>query len=67
MLAVDLGSRPGAAVQVLSRLLERGILVSTGGGQREVVVLTPALNIEQSMLDAALLQVAESVTQVVRS
>jgi hypothetical protein len=31
-------------------LLERGYLVSTGGGARDVVVLTPPLNIPEPLL-----------------
>jgi 4-aminobutyrate aminotransferase/(S)-3-amino-2-methylpropionate transaminase len=50
MIGIDLGPRPGAASQAMLRLLERGYLVSTGGGGREVVVLTPPLNIAESLL-----------------
>ena len=34
----------------LRRLLGQGYLVSTGGGQREVLVLTPALTIDEGVL-----------------
>lgn len=50
MIGVDLGPRPGAASQVMRALLEQGYLVSTGGGGREVVVLTPALRIAEAQL-----------------
>jgi 4-aminobutyrate aminotransferase/(S)-3-amino-2-methylpropionate transaminase len=50
MLAVDLGGRAGAAVALSRTLLEQGYLVSTGGGQREVLVLTPALTIREELL-----------------
>jgi 4-aminobutyrate aminotransferase/(S)-3-amino-2-methylpropionate transaminase len=51
MLGIDLGPRPGAATRAMRRLLEAGYIVSTGGGEREVVVLTPALTIAESQLD----------------
>jgi 4-aminobutyrate aminotransferase-like enzyme len=50
MLGIDFGKRPGAASVVQRALLEQGYIVSTGGGAREVVVLTPALDIEESLL-----------------
>ncbi|HEY0467260.1 MAG TPA: aminotransferase class III-fold pyridoxal phosphate-dependent enzyme, partial [Polyangiaceae bacterium] len=51
MIAIDLGDRPGRATQLAMRLLERGYITSTGGGRREVLVLTPPLTIAQSLLD----------------
>jgi 4-aminobutyrate aminotransferase/(S)-3-amino-2-methylpropionate transaminase len=50
MLGIDLGGA-SAAVRVQQTLLERGYLVSTGGGQREALVLTPALNIDAGLLE----------------
>jgi 4-aminobutyrate aminotransferase/(S)-3-amino-2-methylpropionate transaminase len=49
MIGIDLGLG-GAAARVARRLLERGYLVSTGGGARDVVVLTPPLNISERLL-----------------
>ena len=43
MIAIDLGDRPGRATQLAVRLLERGYITSTGGGRREILVLTPPL------------------------
>ncbi len=51
MLAVDLGDRPARASQLAARLLERGYITSTGGGRREVLVLTPPLTLAESLLD----------------
>jgi 4-aminobutyrate aminotransferase-like enzyme len=51
MVGIDLGARPGAATRAQRRLLEAGYVVSSGGGGREVVVLTPALTIAQAQLD----------------
>jgi 4-aminobutyrate aminotransferase/(S)-3-amino-2-methylpropionate transaminase len=64
MLALDLGKQAGAAVEVLRRSLDRGVLVSTGGGQREVVVLTPALTIDKDVLSFALGELADCVREV---
>lgn len=46
MIGIDLGSRSGLAVVVMRRLLERGYIVSTGGGSRDVVILTPPIVID---------------------
>jgi 4-aminobutyrate aminotransferase-like enzyme len=50
MIAIDLGDRPGRATQLAVRLLERGYITSTGGGRREVLVLTPPLTIAEPLL-----------------
>ncbi len=50
MTGVDLGEGPGAAVAVMRKLLERGWIVSTGGGRREVLVMTPPLLIAEELL-----------------
>jgi len=52
MIGIELGGGPGAAVALARRLLERGYLVSTGGGAREVLVLTPPLTIDEALLEA---------------
>jgi 4-aminobutyrate aminotransferase/(S)-3-amino-2-methylpropionate transaminase len=51
MVGIDLGARPGAGSALQAKLLERGYITSTGGGQREVLVLTPPLVIDESLLD----------------
>jgi len=50
MIAIDLGDRPGRASQLAVRMLEHGYITSTGGGRREVLVLTPSLTIAESLL-----------------
>ena len=50
MIAIDLGDRPGRATQLAVRLLERGYITSTGGGRREILVLTPPLTLAESLL-----------------
>jgi 4-aminobutyrate aminotransferase/(S)-3-amino-2-methylpropionate transaminase len=50
MLGIDLGNQPGSASAVQRQLLERGWITSTGGGQREVLVLTPPLNVAEQLL-----------------
>ena len=51
MVAIDLGDRPGRASELARRMLERGYITSTGGGRREILVLTPPLTIGESLLD----------------
>jgi 4-aminobutyrate aminotransferase / (S)-3-amino-2-methylpropionate transaminase / 5-aminovalerate transaminase len=50
MIAIDLGDRPGLASELARRMLERGYITSTGGGRREILVLTPPLTIGESLL-----------------
>ncbi|HEY5959359.1 MAG TPA: aminotransferase class III-fold pyridoxal phosphate-dependent enzyme [Polyangiaceae bacterium] len=45
MIGIDLGTS-GLAVLAMRRLLERGYIVSTGGGARDVIVLTPPIVID---------------------
>jgi acetylornithine/succinyldiaminopimelate/putrescine aminotransferase len=63
MLGVDFGQRPGAAVAAVRSLLERGFLATTGGGKREVLVLTPPLTIAEPLLGAATEAIAEAVRE----
>ena len=51
MIGIDLGQREGAATELARELLERGYIVSTGGGQRGTLVLTPPLTIAESLLE----------------
>jgi 4-aminobutyrate aminotransferase/(S)-3-amino-2-methylpropionate transaminase len=62
MIGIDLGDRPGKASQLMRRLLQVGYITSTGGGQREVLVLTPALNIDESVLLGAVPVIAEQIS-----
>jgi len=61
MVGIDLGERPGIAARAMRRLLERGYITSTGGGQREVLVLTPPLNIAEDVLLASASVLAEQI------
>jgi 4-aminobutyrate aminotransferase/(S)-3-amino-2-methylpropionate transaminase len=58
MIGVDLGGGPGSASIAAQRLLERGYIASTGGGGREVLVLTPPLNISEPLLLGAISELA---------
>jgi 4-aminobutyrate aminotransferase/(S)-3-amino-2-methylpropionate transaminase len=58
MIGIDLGSERGAAVALCQRLLGAGYLASTGGGGREVLVLTPPLTISEALLDGFVRAVA---------
>ncbi len=51
MIAIDLGDRPARATKLARRLLEHGYITSTGGGRREVLVLTPPLTLGESLLE----------------
>jgi 4-aminobutyrate aminotransferase/(S)-3-amino-2-methylpropionate transaminase len=66
MIGIDLGQRPGAASEVQRRLLEQGWIVSTGGGARQSVVLTPALTIDERLLEAACAPLVAAVAATVR-
>lgn len=61
MLGIDLGERPGSASQAMRLLLEQGYIVSTGGGKREVLVLTPPLNIAEDVLLESAQVIADQV------
>lgn len=61
MVGVDLGARSGIASVAQQRLLESGYITSTGGGAREVLVLTPPLTITESQLNGAVPALAEAV------
>jgi 4-aminobutyrate aminotransferase / (S)-3-amino-2-methylpropionate transaminase / 5-aminovalerate transaminase len=50
MLGIECGA-PGA-VELQRRLLARGFITSTGGGQRDVLVLTPPLTVSPAQLEA---------------
>lgn len=50
MIAIDLGDRPARAALLARRMLEHGYITSTGGGRREVLVLTPPLTLSESLL-----------------
>ena len=52
MVGIDLGARPGFGSRLQEDLLGRGYITSTGGGSREVLVLTPPLNIDEGLLAA---------------
>lgn len=52
MIGLDCGALPGGASALQRLLLERGFLTSTGGGKRDVLVLTPPLNISSDLLMA---------------
>jgi 4-aminobutyrate aminotransferase/(S)-3-amino-2-methylpropionate transaminase len=66
MLAIDLGPGPGRASLLASRLLERGYITSTGGGRREVLVLTPPLTLSESLI-AGFIDALESCIGVLGS
>ena len=64
MVGIDLGGRPGSAVELMNALRLRGYLTTSGGGKREVLVLTPALTIDERLLAAFCETLAEVLRQV---
>jgi 4-aminobutyrate aminotransferase/(S)-3-amino-2-methylpropionate transaminase len=64
MLGIDLGERPGIASELAKLLLESGWITSTGGGGREVLMLTPPLNIAEALLDAFVAQVKDALSEL---
>jgi 4-aminobutyrate aminotransferase/(S)-3-amino-2-methylpropionate transaminase len=52
MIGIDASHIPGGGVALQQALLERGFITTTGGGTRDVLVLTPPLNISQDLLMA---------------
>lgn len=64
MLGVDLGEQPGAASHLMKALLAAGYITSTGGGRREVLVLTPALNIDEGVLFSSVPVIAEQISKL---
>jgi 4-aminobutyrate aminotransferase/(S)-3-amino-2-methylpropionate transaminase len=63
MVGVDLGERPGAASRLMKGLLQAGYVTSTGGGKREVLVLTPPLNIDEAVLFGSIPVIAEQLSK----
>lgn len=52
MVGVELEGGAGRALAVTRRLLARGWIVLTGGARGDVLTLTPALDIDEGLLDA---------------
>jgi acetylornithine/succinyldiaminopimelate/putrescine aminotransferase len=51
MLGLDLAASGFAGPALQKKLLEKGYLTSTGGGARDVLVLTPSLVIQRELLE----------------
>jgi 4-aminobutyrate aminotransferase-like enzyme len=64
MVGIDLGQKPKAASRVMSLLLDAGYIVSTGGTDREVVVLTPPLLIDEMLLLGSVAPLRDAIVQV---
>ncbi len=63
MIGIDLGPTPGIATEAAGRLLCRGWITSTGGGTREVLVLTPPLTIAESLVHSATGALQETLSE----
>ena len=64
MIGIDLGPTPGIATEAAGRLLRRGWITSTGGGTREVLVLTPPLTIAESLVHCATGALRETLSEL---
>jgi 4-aminobutyrate aminotransferase/(S)-3-amino-2-methylpropionate transaminase len=64
MIGIDLGDRAGRASELARLLLDRGYITSTGGGAREVLILTPPLNIAESLLDGFVAQLKDALGEL---
>jgi len=64
MLGLDLSEHAGLALALSRRLLARGYLASLGGGQRECLVLTPALDISEALLEGFVAALSESLGEL---
>jgi 4-aminobutyrate aminotransferase/(S)-3-amino-2-methylpropionate transaminase len=64
MVGIELTDGSGGASQLMRRLLGQGYIVSTGGGQREVLVLTPPLNIDEGVLLASVDVIATQIARL---
>lgn len=63
MVGVELIGKPGAASRAMQLLLDEGYITSTGGGTRDTLILTPALTIDESLLDGFVGVVRSSLLQ----
>jgi 4-aminobutyrate aminotransferase/(S)-3-amino-2-methylpropionate transaminase len=64
MLGIELPRGTGAALRMCRRLLAQGYVVSLGGGQRESIVLTPALDVPEALLDGFVSAFADALAEV---
>jgi 4-aminobutyrate aminotransferase / (S)-3-amino-2-methylpropionate transaminase / 5-aminovalerate transaminase len=64
MVGIELVGRPGAASELMFALLRRGYITSTGGGQRETLVLTPPLTIDEDLLFGFVSVLGESLADL---
>ena len=63
MIGVDF-RQPGLASTVMFKLLDRGYITSTGGGTREVLVLTPPLVIDDVHREPFVIALRDVLEQV---
>ena len=64
MIAIDLGGVAGGGLALQRALLRRGYITSTGGGQRDVLVLTPPLTIAEALLRGFVAVLGEELGQL---
>ncbi len=64
MLGIDPGPHQPVAIELARELLRRGYIVSLGGGRRESLVLTPALDVCEALLDGFVSAFADALRAV---
>jgi 4-aminobutyrate aminotransferase/(S)-3-amino-2-methylpropionate transaminase len=65
MIGIDLGNRANGAVRLQRALLERGYLTTTGGGRRQVLILTPPLTIDERLLHSFAIELRSTLSEMV--
>jgi 4-aminobutyrate aminotransferase/(S)-3-amino-2-methylpropionate transaminase len=66
MLGIELDAKAGTGGEAMRRLLEQGYLTTSGGREREGLVLTPPLTIAEPLLEAATRAIATTLGALLR-
>jgi 4-aminobutyrate aminotransferase/(S)-3-amino-2-methylpropionate transaminase len=66
MIGIELDAGPGTGGEAMRRLLEQGYLTTSGGRERECLVLTPPLTIAEPLLEASTRAIAQTLDALLR-
>jgi 4-aminobutyrate aminotransferase-like enzyme len=66
MLGIELDAKAGTGGEAVRRLLEQGYITTSGGRDRECLVLTPPLTIAEPLLEAATRAIAATLGVLLR-
>jgi 4-aminobutyrate aminotransferase/(S)-3-amino-2-methylpropionate transaminase len=64
MIGIELQAAEGVAIRLCRELLGRGYIASLGGGLRDTLVLTPALDISERLLESFVTAFADALARV---